>query len=58
MTDTRMIESVRSLYQTSHQEEFLHLQAQVELLLEQLQALKQDRHAATQPSDSAHTMAN
>ena len=36
-------QSIKSLYQASHQVEFLSLQAQVESLLQQLQALQQSR---------------
>lgn len=47
-----MIQSVRSLYQTDHQEEFLHLQLQIESLLTELLALQHQRQAVT-PVDSA-----
>lgn len=45
--DARMQEAIKSMYQTHQQEEFLHLQAQIESLLESLQALKQDRELAS-----------
>lgn len=47
--DARMQQAIKSMYQTNHQEEFFHLQAQVESLLESLQALKQDRQLASSP---------
>lgn len=46
MTKIQITESIRSLYQASHQAEFLHLQAQVESLLQELQARKQNQLAA------------
>jgi len=41
-----MIQSKKSLYQVAQQIKFLHLQAEVESLLQQLQFLKQQRIAA------------
>lgn len=37
-------------YQAVQQAKYLHLQAEIDLLLQQLQRLKQQRLAATQPS--------
>lgn len=51
MTKTQTIESIKSLYQVSHQEEFLHLQAQTESLLQELQARKQNQPAADESGD-------
>jgi hypothetical protein len=41
--DTRIMQLTKSLYQTDQQVKFLHLQAEVELLLKQLQTLKQQQ---------------
>lgn len=41
--NTRIMQLTKSLYQVDQQEKFLHLQAEVEYLLEQLQTLKQQR---------------
>lgn len=41
----RLNESKKFPYQVDHQVKFLHLQAEVELLLQQLQSLKQQRLA-------------
>ncbi|GET37058.1 MULTISPECIES: hypothetical protein [Microseira] len=43
---TRLTESMKNLYQADQQVKFLHLQAEVETLLVQLQALKQQRLTA------------
>lgn len=51
MTKTQTTESIKSLYQASHQEEFLDLQAQTESLIRELQALKQDQHTSDKASD-------
>ena len=40
---SRLIEAMKSQYQLNQQVEFLHLQAEADLLLQQLQALKQKR---------------
>ncbi len=41
---------MKSFYQAPQQAKYLHLQAEVDLLLQQLQRLKQQRLAATQPN--------
>lgn len=41
-TEERILQSVRLHYQTSHQEEFLRLKAQVESLLMELETLSGD----------------
>ena len=51
MTKTQTTESIKFLYQASQQEEFLHLQAQTESLIQELQALKQNQHTADQADD-------
>jgi hypothetical protein len=43
--DTRWNESKKSLYQVDQQVKFLHLEAEVESLLQQLQSIKQQRLA-------------
>lgn len=43
---TAMLQSKKSLYQVAQQVKFLHLQAEVESLLQQLQFLKQQRLSA------------
>jgi hypothetical protein len=43
---TRKVESVKSPYQADHQVKFLHLQAEIESLLLQVQTLKQRRYVA------------
>lgn len=40
---TRLTESMKTLYQVDQQVKFLHLQAEIDTLLQQLQALKQQR---------------
>ena len=40
---TQLIESMKRMYQADQQVKYLHLQAEVETLLLQLQALKQQR---------------
>ncbi len=45
--DTRIMQLTKSLYQTDQQVKFLHLQAEVELLLKQLQTLKQQQRILT-----------
>lgn len=40
---TRAIKSLKSLYQVAQQVKFLHLQAEVDLLLQHLQMLKKQR---------------
>lgn len=44
---SRLIEAMKSQYQLDQQVEFLHLQAEADLLLQQLQALKQQRAASS-----------
>ena len=43
---TRKVESVKSPYQADHQVKFLHLQAEIESLLLQVQTVKQRRSIA------------
>lgn len=43
---TRKVESAKSPYQADHQVKFLHLQAEIESLLLQVQTLKQRRYVA------------
>lgn len=43
---TRKIESVKSPYQADHQVKFLHLQAEIDSLLLQVQTVKQRRSIA------------
>ena len=52
----RLNESKRSPYEIAQQVKFLHLEAEVESLLQQLQYLKQQRIAATsyEADDSRH----
>ncbi|MBV8882896.1 MAG: hypothetical protein JO235_02690 [Chroococcidiopsidaceae cyanobacterium CP_BM_RX_35] len=47
-----MHQSTQTLYQVAQQVKFLHLQAEVESLLQQLQIMKQQRLAATGYEDS------
>lgn len=42
---SRLIEAMKAQYQLDQQVEFLHLQAEADFLLQQLQALKQQRQA-------------
>jgi hypothetical protein len=42
-TESRLLELMKSLYQTDQQVKYLHLQAEVESLLQQLKILKQQR---------------
>lgn len=44
---SRLIEAMKSQYQLDQQVEFLHLQAEADLLLQQLQALKQKRASSS-----------
>jgi hypothetical protein len=39
---------MQSMYQAAHQAEYLHLQAEMDLLVQQLQRLKQQRQTAVQ----------
>lgn len=43
---SRLIEAMKSQYQLDQQVEFLHLQADADSLLQQLQALKQQRQSS------------
>ena len=43
ISKTRIMQLTKSLYQTDQQVKFLHLQAEVESLLQQLQTIKQQR---------------
>jgi hypothetical protein len=47
--DSRLMELMKSLYQTDQQVKYLHLQAEVESLLQQLQILKQQRLTSLKP---------
>ncbi|HEY9883205.1 MAG TPA: hypothetical protein V6C98_06300 [Thermosynechococcaceae cyanobacterium] len=44
---SRLIEAMKSQYQANQQVEFLYLQAEADSLLQQLQALKQQRAASS-----------
>jgi beta-N-acetylglucosaminidase len=48
---SRLVEAMRSQYQLDQQVKFLHLQAEADSLLKQLQALKEQRQAL-EPSSS------
>jgi hypothetical protein len=48
---SRLVEAMRSQYQLDQQVKFLHLQAEADSLLQQLQALKEQRQAL-EPSSS------
>lgn len=50
--DPRLIRLMKSLYQADQQVEYLHLQAEVESLLRQLQILKKQRLDSVQPDVS------
>lgn len=43
LRQSRLMEAMRAQYQADQQVEYLHLQAETELLLQQLQALKRQR---------------
>jgi hypothetical protein len=47
--NTRLLELMKSTYQADQQVKYLHLQAEVESLLQQLQILKQQRLTSVQP---------
>jgi ribonuclease HI len=49
----KLIGVMKAMYQAAHQVEYLHLRTETELLLRQLQALKQQRVAATDPRFSS-----
>ncbi|HEY9725356.1 MAG TPA: aspartate kinase [Chroococcales cyanobacterium] len=48
--DPRVMKLMKSLYQADQQVKYLHLQAEVEFLLQQLQILKQQKQSSP-PSD-------
>ena len=48
--DPRVMKLMKSLYQADQQVKYLHLQAEVEFLLQQLQILKQQKQSSS-PSD-------
>ncbi len=48
-SNPRLIELMKSLYQADQQAKYLHLQAEVESLLQQLETLKQQRLASVKP---------
>lgn len=49
---SRLIEAMKAQYQLDQQLEFLHLQAETESLLQQLQAIKQRRETSVASSQS------
>lgn len=49
----RLVEAMRSQYQLDQQVKFLHLQAETDSLLQQLQALKEQRQALETASESS-----
>ena len=49
---SRLIEAMKSQYQLDQQVKFLHLQAEADSLLQQLQSLKQQRQALETPSSA------
>ncbi|HBB35226.1 MAG TPA: hypothetical protein DDZ80_18895 [Cyanobacteria bacterium UBA8803] len=51
--DPRLIQLMKSLYQADQQVKYLHLQAEVDSLLQQLQILKQQRLTTVAP-DAEH----
>jgi hypothetical protein len=51
--NTRIMQLTKSLYQVDQQEKFLHLQEEVESLLQQLQTLKQQRLVTVDSAASA-----
>ena len=48
---TRLLEAMRSQYRLDQQVKFLHLQAEAETLLQQLQVLKQQRQSGSGDRD-------
>ncbi|MBW4575538.1 MAG: hypothetical protein KME08_09680 [Aphanothece sp. CMT-3BRIN-NPC111] len=52
ISKTRIMQLTKSLYQTDQQAKFLHLQAEVESLLQQLQTLKQQKLTSADEADS------
>lgn len=49
--DPRLIKLMKSLYQADQQVKYLHLQAEVESLLQQLEIVKQQRLHSITPDD-------
>ena len=50
--DTRIMQLTKCLYQADQQAKFLHLQAEVDGLLQQLQTIKQQRPEITEDAPS------
>jgi hypothetical protein len=50
----RLMALMKSLYQADQQLKYLHLQAEVETLLQQLQILKQQRQGSSVNSDTGY----
>lgn len=48
-----LAKSVKLPYQESHKEELMHLQADIEALIQQLQSLKQQRRASEEHAEEA-----
>lgn len=55
MSTTSTLGAVLTPYKTDHQEEFRHLQEQVETLLLKLQKLDRDRHITEQSPEEGLT---
>lgn len=53
---TRVMEMMKSVYQAEQQAKFLHLQAEVDSLLQQLQTLKQQRQASADEAATGKNM--
>jgi len=51
-SNPRLMELMKSIYQTDHQVKYLHLQAEVESLLQQLQILQKQRLISPPPDGS------
>lgn len=51
-SQTRLMESMKKLYQADQQVKFLHLQAEVESLLIELQTIKQQRLISSHPVET------
>lgn len=51
---TRLLESMKSLYKADQQVKFLHLQAEVESLLIELQTIKQQRLTASDSTEASY----
>ena len=54
-SDTRLIQSVRSVYPTERQIEFLHLYAQIDTLLLELKTVKQLREVEASKEEAVLT---